>query len=129
MKSRTVPARPAESNGSGPEMSPGAGQDTPLFRRVAGREPPRRVAALNAAVVVGACVVTILVLSPGKLHSFAASEALVLAGSLLLVVVINLVLLRRALGPLEALTALARRVDLTRPGQRVPVGHYESEVS
>src|SRR5947208_8263416 len=120
MKSRTVPARPAESNGSGPEMSPGAGQYTPLFRRVA---------ALNAAVVVGACVVTILVLSPGKLHSFAASEALVLAGSLLLVVVINLVLLRRALGPLEALTALARRVDLTRPGQRVPVGHYQSEVS
>src|SRR5204862_533146 len=84
-----------ESNGSGPEMSPGAGQYTPLFRRVA---------ALNAAVVVGACVVTILVLSPGKLHSFAASEALVLAGSLLLVVVINLVLLRRALGPLVALT-------------------------
>jgi two-component system, NarL family, sensor histidine kinase UhpB len=120
MKSRTVPARPAESNGSGPEMSPGAGQYTPLFRRVA---------ALNAAVVVGACVVTILVLSPGKLHSFAASEALVLAGSLLLVVVINLVLLRRALGPLEALTALARRVDLTRPGQRVPVGQYQSEVS
>jgi two-component system sensor histidine kinase UhpB len=102
------------------EPSPGVGQYTPLFKRVA---------ALNAAVVIGACVVTILVLSPGKIHSFAASEALVLAGSLLLVVVINLVLLRRALGPLEALTALARRVDLTRPGQRVPVGHYESEVS
>jgi two-component system sensor histidine kinase UhpB len=45
------------------------------------------------------------------------------------VVVINLVLLRRALHPLEALTALARRVDLTRPGQRVPVGQYQSEVS
>jgi two-component system sensor histidine kinase UhpB len=87
------------------------------------------VAALNAAVVVGACAVTILVLSPRKLHSFAASEAIVLAGALALVVVINLVLLRRALGPLEALTALARRVDLTRPGQRVPVGQYRSEVS
>src|SRR4051812_261142 len=120
MKSRTVPARPAESNGTGPEMSPGAGQYTPLFRRVA---------ALNAAVVVGACVVTILVLSPRKLHSFAVSEAIVLAAALALVVVINLVLLRRALGPLEALTALARRVDLTRPGQRVPVGQYQSEVS
>jgi two-component system sensor histidine kinase UhpB len=111
---------PAEANGTGPEPRAGVGQYTPLFRRVA---------ALNAAVVVGACVVTILVLSPGKLHSFAASEAIVLAAALLLVVVINLVLLRRALGPLEALTALARRVDLTRPGQRVPVGHYESEVS
>jgi two-component system sensor histidine kinase UhpB len=115
-----TPASPAESNGAGPEPAPGAGQYTPLFRRVA---------ALNAAVVVGACVVTILVLSPGKLHSFAVSEALVLAAALALVVVINLVLLRRALHPLEALTALARRVDLTRPGQRVPVGHYNSEVS
>jgi two-component system, NarL family, sensor histidine kinase UhpB len=120
MTRRTAPAEPVESNGTGAEEQPGAGQYTPLFRRVA---------ALNAAVVVGACVVTILVLSPGKIHSFAASEAIVLAGSLLLVVVINLVLLRRALHPLEALTALARRVDLTRPGQRVPVGHYKSEVS
>ena len=93
---------------------------TPLFRRVA---------ALNAVVLIAACVVTILVLSPGKLHSFAASEAIVLGASLTAVVVINLVLLRRALGPLEALTALARRVDLTRPGQRVPVGQYRSEVS
>jgi two-component system sensor histidine kinase UhpB len=120
MTRRTAPATPAESNGTDPEPSPGVGQYTPLFRRVA---------ALNAAVVIGACVVTILVLSPGKLHSFAASEALVLTASLALVVVVNLVLLRRALGPLEALTALARRVDLTRPGQRVPVGHYQSEVT
>src|SRR5919198_999095 len=93
---------------------------TPLFRRVA---------ALNAVVVIGACAVTIVVLSPRKLHSFAISEAIVLAAALAAVVVVNLVLLRRALGPLEALTALARRVDLTRPGQRVPVGPYRSEVS
>jgi two-component system, NarL family, sensor histidine kinase UhpB len=111
---------PAEANGTGPEPRAGVRQYTPLFKRVA---------ALNAAVVVGACVVTILVLSPGKLHSFAASEAIVLTAALMLVVVINLVLLRRALGPLEALTSLARRVDLTRPGQRVPVGRYQSEVS
>ena len=121
MSRRTVPATPAASNnGSVGEPRAVVGQYTPLFRRVA---------ALNAAVVIGACVVTILVLSPGKLHSFAASEAIVLAAALALVVVINLVLLRRALRPLEALTALARKVDLTRPGQRVPVGHYQSEVS
>ena len=77
------------------------------------------MAALNAAVLVGACIVTILVVSPRKLHSFAAGEALVLAAALALVVVINLILLRRALGPLQALAAVARRVDLTRPGQRV----------
>jgi two-component system sensor histidine kinase UhpB len=80
-------------------------------------------------VLVGACVVTILVLSPGKLHSLAAKEGIVLVAALALVVVINLVLLRRAFGPLEALTALARRVDLTRPGQRVPVGRYRSEAT
>jgi two-component system, NarL family, sensor histidine kinase UhpB len=120
MSGRPAPTSSAEVNGTGPRPGAGVGQYTPLFKRVA---------ALNAAVVVGACAVTILVLSPRKLHSFAASEALVLAAALALVVVINLVLLRRALGPLEALTALARRVDLTRPGQRVPVGHYQSEVS
>jgi two-component system sensor histidine kinase UhpB len=120
MTGRPAPVAPAKNNGASPEAHPVAGGYTPLFRRGA---------ALNAAVVVGACVVTILVLSPGKIHSFAASEAVVLLASLALVVVINLVLLRRALRPLEALTALARRVDLTRPGQRVPVGRYHSEVS
>src|SRR5919201_329675 len=117
MSRSSVPAAPPAASGDGQAAS--RRPYTPLFRRVA---------AMNAVVLVGACVVTILVLSPGKLHSFAASEAIVLAGALALVVVINLFLLRRALGPLEALTALARRVDLTRPGQRVPVGPYRSEV-
>jgi two-component system, NarL family, sensor histidine kinase UhpB len=107
-------------NGAGPDKGATRRPYTPLFRRVA---------ALNAVVVIGACAVTIAVLSPRHLHSFAVSEAIVLVAALAAVVVINLVLLRRALGPLEALTALARRVDLTRPGQRVPVGHYQSEVS
>src|SRR5262245_34082580 len=121
MSRRPAPPTAAESNGAGPQESrAGVGHYTPLFRRVA---------ALNAAVVGGACVVTVLVLSPGKLHSFAAREAIVLAAALALVVVINLVLLRRALRPLEALTSLARKVDLTRPGQRVPVGRSESEVT
>src|SRR4051794_19831344 len=111
---------PLDTGGSGQQQSASHSQYTPLFWRVA---------VTNAVVLVGACVVTILVLSPGKLHSVAASEAVVLAGALALVVVINLVLLRRELGPLEALTALARRVDLTRPGQRVPVGQYRSEAS
>jgi two-component system, NarL family, sensor histidine kinase UhpB len=93
---------------------------TPLFQRVA---------ALNAIVLVAACAVTIVVVSPQKLSSIAVGEAVVLLAALVLVAAINLYLLRRALGPLEALTALARRVDLTRPGQRVPVSSYESEVS
>ncbi|HXD58013.1 MAG TPA: histidine kinase [Thermoleophilaceae bacterium] len=93
---------------------------TPLFQRVA---------ALNAIVLVAACAVTIVVVSPQKLSSIAVGEALVLLAALVLVAAINLYLLRRALAPLGALTALARRVDLTRPGQRVPVSPYESEVS
>ena len=88
---------------------------TPLFQRVA---------ATNAIVLVSACVVTILVVSPHKLSSFAADEAVVLLAALIVVVAINLYLLRRALAPLEALTAVARRVDLTSPGQRVPVSDY-----
>jgi two-component system, NarL family, sensor histidine kinase UhpB len=98
----------------------GSPRYTPLFQRVA---------ALNAIVVLAACAVTIVVVSPQKLSSIAVGEAVVLLAALVLVAAINLYLLRRALAPLEALTALARRVDLTRPGQRVPVSPYESEVS
>jgi two-component system sensor histidine kinase UhpB len=115
-----LPVPSGSHNGARPDPGGTRRPYTPLFRRVA---------ATNAVVVIGACAVTIAVLSPRKLHSFAVSEAIVLAAALAAVVVINLVLLRRALGPLEALTALARRVDLTRPGQRVPVGQYRSEAS
>jgi two-component system, NarL family, sensor histidine kinase UhpB len=93
---------------------------TPLFQRVA---------ATNAIVLVAACIVTIVVVSPHKLSTIAVGEALVLLAALVLVAGVNLYLLRRALGPLEALTALASRVDLTRPGQRVPVSPYQSEAS
>src|SRR5256885_14378481 len=89
----------------------------------------QRVAAMNAIVLVAACAVTIVVVSPSKLSTIALGEALVLLAALVLVATINLYLLRRALGPLEGLTALARRGDLTRPGQRVPVSPYQSEIS
>lgn len=105
---RVVPAVPARR------------RYTPLFRRVA---------ATNAVLLTLACAVTILVLSPDKVTSFALSEAVVLVAALALVVVLNLGLLRRALAPLEQLAALARRVDPARPGQRVPVDRDESEVS
>src|SRR5256885_6697526 len=118
MTRRSAPANPAESNGAGPEPVPGVGQYTPLFRRVA---------ALNAAVVVGACVVTILVLSPGKLHSFAASEALVLAGSLLLVVVINLVLLRRGRAARPARPPPPPRGGPPPPGARAAGGQVPAQ--
>jgi len=44
------------------------------------------------------------------------------------VVIVNLLLLRRVTRPLQALTTLARRVDLTRPAQRLPGAAAASEV-
>ncbi|HUE25885.1 MAG TPA: sensor histidine kinase [Solirubrobacteraceae bacterium] len=84
----------------------------PLFRRVAG---------VNAVLLVAAVAVTIVVLDPEKFSSFAVDEAGVLAGALTLLALVNLYLVRRVIRPLQALTALARRVDLRNPGERMPV--------
>src|SRR5580704_3045137 len=79
-----------------------------------------RVAAMNAVLLVTAVVVTLLVLEPRKFSTVAIDEAVVLAVALALVALVNLMVLRRVVRPLEALTALARRVDLARPGERMP---------
>jgi two-component system, NarL family, sensor histidine kinase UhpB len=100
--------------------SPGRPRYTPLIRKVA---------ATNALVLLVACLLTILVLSPHKIASFATDEAVLLGCALAVVIAINVLLLRRAFAPLGALIALARRVDLTRPGQRVPVERRDSEAS
>jgi two-component system sensor histidine kinase UhpB len=86
-----------------------------------------RVLALNAGVLVAACVITLVVVSPGHLSSFAAQEAAVLVGALALVAVANLVLLKGAFRPLERVTRSARRIDPNQPGQRVPVEGDTSE--
>jgi two-component system, NarL family, sensor histidine kinase UhpB len=86
-----------------------------------------RVAGVNALVLLAAVAVTLLVLAPRKLSSFAVDEAAVLAGALVVVALVNLLVLRRIVRPLETLTALARRVDLTRPGARMPGAAASSE--
>ena len=86
-----------------------------------------RVAGVNALVLVATVAVTLVVLAPRKFSSFALDEALVLVASLVLVALVNLVLLRRIVRPLETLTSLARRVDLTRPGARMPGASATSE--
>lgn len=83
--------------------------------------------ALNALVLVLACLVTLAVVSPRKIGSFAASETLVLVASLVLIAVANLLLLKRAFRPLERVTRLAREADPTRPGQRVALDGDRSE--
>ena len=93
---------------------------TPLFQRVA---------ATNAIVLVSACVVTILVVSPHKLSSFAADEAVVLLAALIVVVAINLYCCAARSRRCEALDGGGAEDRPARPGHRVPVSDYESEAT
>ena len=86
-----------------------------------------RVAGVNAVLLVAAVVVTVFVLRPVRLSSVAADEAIVIVAALILLVVANVLLLRRVVRPIEALTALARRVDLAEPGERLPGAEATSE--
>jgi len=97
--------------------------------------PPRqtlfwRVFATNAAVFTVACAITVLVLSPGLISSgVALAELLVLAAGIAAMLVLNLLLARRAFGPLRQLTSFAQGVDPLRPGTRADAGGAPSEVT
>ena len=86
-----------------------------------------RIFVTNAAVTVVAAVVLLLtpvtVSSPAHLR-----EVAIVVGGLSAILVINLVLLRRAFGPLERMTAVMRSVELLQPGRRVPVYGQEAEI-
>jgi two-component system sensor histidine kinase UhpB len=87
-----------------------------------------RVFATNAAVLVAATLV--LVLSPATVSfPIALAELIVLVIGLGAMLVLNLVLLRRAFGPLRRLTAMMRGVDPLRPGGRAPVATSDPEVA
>ena len=80
----------------------------------------QRVAVINALLVVVAVVVTIAVLAPGKVSPLALNEELAaVLAAVALVVIANVLLLRRVVGPLQALTSFARQVDLTSLQQRM----------
>src|SRR2546421_3971701 len=69
-----------------------------------------RVAVLNVALVLATVGVTVAVLSPSKVSSFALDgEIAVLLGAVAVAVVAHVLVLRRLVGPVQALTALARR--------------------
>jgi two-component system, NarL family, sensor histidine kinase UhpB len=74
----------------------------------------------NAAVLTAAMV--ILMVEPAN------GRVVALAGGLAAMVTTNLLLIRRAVAPLERLTRLMRRIDPLEPGRRVPVDGPESEV-
>lgn len=88
----------------------------------------QRVAGLNALLVVAAVIVTIAVLAPDRVSARALDiELIVTLTAVGLVVLANVVLLRRVIGPVESLTELARRVDLAHLGQRMPDADPTSE--
>jgi two-component system sensor histidine kinase UhpB len=87
-----------------------------------------RVAALNVLLLLAAVAVTVFVLAPRKLSSFTVDEeVLLIVVAVALVVLANVYLLRRLVGPVQALTRLARHVDLASPGQRMPADEPTSE--
>ena len=106
-------------------------QRRPETQRVAQRRYVpllQRVAGINAALVVVAVVVTILVLAPGKVSSLALDEEVgVVLGAVAMVVLANVYLLRRIVGPLQALTRFAREVDLDNLRERMPEAEPTSE--
>jgi two-component system sensor histidine kinase UhpB len=84
---------------------------------------------VNVLLVFAAVAATVLVLAPKKLSALAIDEEVaVIAGVVALVLIANVYLLRRLVGPVQAPTALARRVDLSSPGQRIPAAKPTSEV-
>lgn len=88
-----------------------------------------RVFALNAAVLVAAVALTVVVLPPHVLRGAATEEEIaILVASLGVMLAINLLLLRKPLAPLGHLTHLMRDVDLLRPGQRARIEGPASEV-
>ena len=88
----------------------------------------QRVVAVNALLVLVAVAATIAVLAPGRVTSLALNEELAaVVAAVTLVVAVNVVLLRRIVAPLQALTAFARRVDLTSLRQRMPDAGATSE--
>jgi two-component system sensor histidine kinase UhpB len=87
----------------------------------------QRLVVVNAVLLLASCLLTILILAPGKFRSLELDEALLIVVGLGLVTLVNLAIVHNFLAPLQALTALARRVDLARPGERVPGARPTSE--
>jgi len=86
-----------------------------------------RLLGINALVITAA--VAAIAFSPATIPAPVTLEsAFYIAAGLGTVLVANLVLLRRALGPLRRLTDLMGRVDPLDPGERIPVYGPDAEV-
>ena len=82
---------------------------------------------VNSVVLLVA--VLVLVLSPATVSStVVVTEAVLLLAGLTVILLVNLVLFRRAFAPLVRFAELMRTIDLLEPGRRVPVYGTEAEV-
>jgi two-component system sensor histidine kinase UhpB len=87
-----------------------------------------RIFVGNAAVLLIATLV--LVVSPATVSfPVAATEAVVLAVGLAVMLAVNYLLLRRAVGPLQRLAATMRAVDPLAPGRRSELREASGEVA
>ena len=75
----------------------------------------------NAIVLAAACVT--LMIQPAN------GRVVALVGGLSVMLVTNILLMRRAFAPLARLTSLMRTIDPLRPGERIPVDAPSSEVT
>ena len=79
-----------------------------------------RIFAVNAVMLVAAAVA--LALSPATVSfPIAHTEAVVLSVGLLVMLLVNLLVIRRAFAPLDRLRRLMSSVDLLSPGQRLEI--------
>jgi two-component system, NarL family, sensor histidine kinase UhpB len=86
-----------------------------------------RLFSMNAAVLIVASAV--VALTPLTVSSpLLLSEAVILVAGLSAMLVVNVMLTRRALVPLSRLSDLMERVDLLSPGQRIPIYPESTEV-
>jgi two-component system sensor histidine kinase UhpB len=96
--------------------------------RLTGMSLLTRIFLTNAAVLAAA--VLVLVLTPVTVSDpVVLREAVVLVAGLTVILIVNLLLFRRAFAPLVRLTDLMRTIDLLRPGRRIPVYGGDAEVA
>jgi two-component system sensor histidine kinase UhpB len=88
-----------------------------------------RVAVGNAVVVVAACLLVGLILAPRGFGRFALDEGVVLAGTLILLVAVNFLVLRSVFGPLERLRRFATELDPSRPNPRLELEPATADVA
>ncbi|HTU86973.1 MAG TPA: histidine kinase [Solirubrobacteraceae bacterium] len=109
---------PRKARGRRPSARSG-GRYLPLLYRIAG---------INALLLIVAVAVTVVVLAPGRLSALARSEeAVVVLAAVAGVILTNVFLLRRVVGPVQVLTAFARQIDYSNLGQRLPGAEPTSE--